>query len=407
MAEWVFSVGEVNRYVQRALTMDRLLQNVRIRGEVSNCKTYASGHTYFSLKDDEGVLRCVWFKGQKGPGALRLEDGLRVVVRGSIGLYIRDGQYQLNAVDAEMDGIGAWYERYRLLEERLEREGLFDPSRKRPLPTHVRRLGIITSRSGAVFHDIMQVASRRQKNISMLLYPVQVQGEQAPAEIVEALAWFTLHGGVDVIILGRGGGSIEDLWGFNDERVVRAICSCPIPIISAVGHETDHTLSDRAADVRAATPSMAAELAVPDQRVRLASLSAVESAMQRAMARHLESWEGRLAHGERMLAACSPQARLNEAAQRCDHVQDRLFRSMETYLDSRNSPLLAWGAALRALDPRRVLNRGYAIVTDGEGHVVTGALPVGTTVQLDVRGARMRAMITQAEAKEETAHEEG
>lgn len=373
MSELVYSVAELNGYVQRLLSMETLLQGVQVRGEVSNCKTAPSGHTYFSLKDEQATLRCVWFKNSRSGSTSALRNGMRVVAKGTPTLYVRDGQFQLVVSAIQADGVGAWYEWLHRLKEKLKAEGLFDASRKQPLPSRARRIGIVTSPKGAVVQDIIRVAQRRSPSADLLLYPVQVQGETAPEEITRAIRWFSSHPVVDVLIVGRGGGSIENLWAFNDEGVVRAVADCPIPIISAVGHETDTTLCDFAADVQVATPSMAAELATANDAEWAQRVDALSQSLSTAMTNRMRAAMQQLQTRVAQLEGQSPAARLSRQMQRLSEQEARLGVAMQRRLGNLGQALGAKVATLKALDPKAVLGRGYALVQAEDGALLTGA----------------------------------
>lgn len=396
MGELVYSVAELNGYVQRLLSMESLLRGVQVRGEVSNCRTAPSGHTYFSLKDEQATLHCVWFKNNRNGPASALRDGMRVVAKGTPTLYVRDGQFQLVVSAVQADGVGSWYEWLLRLKERLQAEGLFDASRKQPLPTRPRRIGIVTSPKGAAVRDIIRVAHRRSPSVELLLYPVQVQGEAAPGEITRAIQWFSSHPDVDVLIVGRGGGPAEDLWAFNDEGVVRAVANCPIPVISAVGHESDTTLCDYAADVRAATPSMAAELAAANDAEWAQRVDALAQSLSSAMAHRMAGAHQRLQTRIAQLEGQSPAARLARQAQQVAQQETRLETAMQHRLGNLGQALAAKTATLKALNPKAVLRRGYTLVQGEDGALLTEAAQArpGQRVTLEwldgVRSARIQ-----------------
>ena len=277
------SVTQLNEYLKMVLDGDRVLSNVFVRGEISNFKLYSSGHAYFTLKDDAGQLKSVMFRSYCSRLIFKPEDGMRVIAHGRVSVYESSGQYQLYVDDMQPDGAGSLAMRFEQLKRKLAAEGLFDEARKRPLPPMPRRIGVITSPSGAAVHDIINVLGRRFPAAEMILYPSEVQGAQAPAQLISGVEFFSMTGLVDVIILGRGGGSAEDLWAFNDEYLARAVASCSIPVISAVGHESDFTICDFVADRRAPTPSAAAEIAVPDMGEILRGLVSVRTGLQASM----------------------------------------------------------------------------------------------------------------------------
>ena len=283
----IYSVGQVNRYVKNMFTQDFVLQKVYVKGEVSNCKYHPSGHIYFSLKDETGVLSCVMFAGQRRGLAFRMKNGDKVVAGGSVDVYERDGRYQLYAREITLEGAGALYERFLALKEELEEMGMFAQEYKQPIPHFIHRLGIVTAPAGAAVQDIRNISLRRNPYLQIILYPALVQGEGAADSIVQGIRMLD-QAGVDVIIVGRGGGSIEDLWAFNEEKVARAIFECNTPVISAVGHETDFTIADFVADMRAPTPSAAAELAVDDFRQIIRNCQDYQDRLQRSMQNKLD-----------------------------------------------------------------------------------------------------------------------
>lgn len=339
-----FSVSEVNQYLKQLLESQSDLHHIPVLGEVSNFKRYGSGHCYFTLKDEKSALKCVMFKSRAEHLSFTPRNGEKVVALGSLSVYERDGVYQLYVSAMRRQGIGDLMQAYEALKEKLTKEGLFDESRKKPLPRLPRVIGIITSPSGAAVHDIITVSRRRNKGVKLILYPASVQGEEAAGEIVHAIDFFQRNHLADLLIVGRGGGSIEDLWAFNEEPVVRAIAASKIPIISAVGHETDFTLSDFAADARAATPSQAAEIAVIDV-----------AAYRNGIAFY---WDK---------AAKLLEKKIHEDAQLADSLQQELVQAMETELDAKKHRLSLMAAKLSALSPLTVLSRGYTITT-AAGH---------------------------------------
>ena len=330
-----FAVSEVNQYLKQLLESQSDLHHIPVLGEVSNFKRYASGHCYFTLKDEMSALKCVMFKSSAAHLPFTPQNGEKVVALGSISVYERDGVYQLYVTAMRRQGIGDLMQAYEALKEKLTKEGLFDESRKKPLPRLPRAIGIITSPSGAAVHDIITVSRRRNKGVKLILYPASVQGEEAAGEIVHAIDFFQRNHLADLLIVGRGGGSIEDLWAFNEEPVVRAIAASKIPIISAVGHETDFTLSDFAADARAATPSQAAEFAVIDV-----------AAYRNGIAFYLDK------------AAKLLEKKIHENAQLADSLQQELTQAMEAELDAKKHSLSLMAAKLSALSPLTVLSRG-------------------------------------------------
>lgn len=371
-----FSVSEVNQYLKQLLESQSDLHHIPVLGEVSNFKRYASGHCYFTLKDEKSALKCVMFKSSAAHLSFTPRNGEKVVALGSISVYERDGVYQLYVIAMRRQGIGDLMQAYEALKEKLTKEGLFDDSRKKALPRLPRAIGIITSPSGAVVHDIITVSRRRNKGVKLILYPVKVQGEEAAGEIVRAIDFFHRHHLADLLIVGRGGGSIEDLWAFNEEPVVRAIAASEIPIISAVGHETDFTLSDFAADARAATPSQAAEIAVIDV-----------AAYRNGIAFY---WDK---------AAKLLEKEIHENAQLADSLQQELTQAMAAELDAKKHRLSLMAAKLSALSPLTVLSRGYSITTTAGHRAVQGVsdVSVGDTIRTTVADGTIFSVVSGIE----------
>ena len=393
MPDWILQVSDLNEYVRRSLAADPMLRSLRIRGEISNFKAHSSGHWYFTLKDDQARIACVMFRQNAMRMSIRPRDGMAVVLSGSVSLYTQSGTYQFYAENMRPDGVGGLYQQFEALKARLAAEGLFDAARKKPLPLRPKKIAVVTSRTGAVLQDIRRVSAARDPGVPLVLLPVQVQGEGAAEEIAAAIRRAGTLPGVEVIIAGRGGGSMEDLWAFNEEIVARAIADSPIPVISAVGHETDYTIADFVADVRASTPSNAAELAVPDRAELLEGLRMVRRHLTKAMDAMLTDKSRQVAYLARRLTAASPEMRLREAAHRLEQCRDRLDRAVERplteaaprlsmlrirldhamdgTLERQRQRLSRDRARLETLDPRRVLERGYALVTDGDRVIAT------------------------------------
>lgn len=371
-----FSVSEVNQYLKQLLESQSDLHHIPVLGEVSNFKRYASGHCYFTLKDEKSALKCVMFKSSAAHLSFEPQNGEKVVALGSISVYERDGVYQLYVTAMRRQGVGDLMQAYEALKEKLTKEGLFDESRKKPLPRLPRAIGIITSPSGAAVHDIITVSRRRNKGVKLILYPVSVQGEEAAGEIVHAIDFFQRNHLADLLIVGRGGGSIEDLWAFNEEPVVRAIAASEIPIISAVGHETDFTLSDFAADARAATPSQAAEIAVIDV-----------AAYRNGIAFY---WDK---------AAKLLEKKIHENAQLADSLQQELTQAMAAELDAKKHRLSLMAAKLSALSPLTVLSRGYTITTTVGHGAVQGVsdVSVGDTIRTTVADGTISSVVSGIE----------
>ncbi len=393
MPEWILQVSDLNEYVRRSLAADPMLRSLRIRGEISNFKAHTSGHWYFTLKDDQARIACVMFRQNAMRMSLRPRDGMAVVLSGSVSLYPQTGAYQFYAEAMRPDGVGGLYQQFEALKAKLAAEGLFDAGRKRPLPLRPKRIAVVTSRTGAVLQDIRRVSAGRDPGVPLVLLPVRVQGEGAAEEIAAAIRRAGTVPGVEVIITGRGGGSMEDLWAFNEEIVARAIADSPVPVISAVGHETDFTIADFAADVRASTPSNAAELAVPDRAELLDGLRMLRHHMDQATRLYLEGLTGRLAVLRRRLEQTGPERRLMDVQRRLALLSAALDKAVsgqmapwprrlaearlrldhlaEVRLQREQARLQRNRARLEALNPQRVLERGYALVTDGDTVIST------------------------------------
>ena len=359
----VHSVSDVNRYLKDLLAGEPLLQGISVRGEISNFKQYPSGHCYFTLKDTNSALKCVMFRSRAQYLRFLPQNGMQVVAGGSIAVYERDGVYQLYVDSLIPEGTGDLALAFEQLKEKLAAEGLFDPARKQPLPAFPKKIGVVTSSAGAVLRDIYLVSKRRWPGIQLVLYPVQVQGEGAAEQIARGIDFFAEEYAVDVIIAGRGGGSMEDLWAFNEEPVVRAIAACPVPLISAVGHETDFTLADFAADVRAATPSQAAELAVPDRSEVMRQVENLTGQLTRQVQRELALRRQRLEGLLNSRVMREPQSMLAERRQRLDFLLAGLQRTAKVELQSKQHKLSLILNRLAAINPAAVLGRGYGIVT--------------------------------------------
>lgn len=380
----VLTVTELNRYLKRMMECDPLLGRITVKGELSNCKLHYSGHLYFALKDEGAVVRGVMFRSAASSLSFQPESGQKVIISGRISVYERDGQYQLYADSMQPDGIGALYLAYEQLKARLEQEGLFDVQRKKPIPAYPRRIGVITSPTGAAIRDILNILSRRYRLADVYLYPVLVQGAEAPGELVEALHYFHTTGWADVLIIGRGGGSIEDLWAFNDERVARAIAGCRIPVISAVGHETDYTIADFAADLRAPTPSAAAELAAPSQIELGEKTAGYFVRLQQAYFSGLEKKRARLKGITDRRVFAKPEEQMDRRRLDLDHLLQRFVRAAEQGERLRRERVSYMAARLQALSPLAVLERGYAAVSDREGRGISkvSQLEQGQTLSL-------------------------
>ena len=370
MEQQIFEVSQINEYIKSRLDADELLSGLCIRGELSNYKIYPSGHHYFSMKDASGAIRCVMFRGSAGRLRFRPESGMQVIAGGRISVYPRDGAYQLYCTSLSADGIGDLYVAFEQLKDKLNREGLFDPAHKKPLPLYPQRIAIVTSSAGAAVHDMIRILRRRYPIAKVLLLPVRVQGVEAPPEIVGAIRYANRWQLADVLIVGRGGGSIEDLWAFNDERVARAIYASEIPVISAVGHEPDVTISDFVADRRASTPSNAAEIAVPDQAELLKQLDSASRAMAQGTLNTLEKADTQLKALAAKRVLTDPMAFVDDRRMQLDSVQQRLGLTAHRQLSARQQRFTALAASLDALSPLKVLGRGYAMAQAADGTVL-------------------------------------
>lgn len=374
---------------------DFALNHIYVRGEVSNCKYHSSGHIYFTLKDRGGAIACVMFAGNRKGLNFRMTEGMAVIVFGSVSVYERDGRYQLYAREIMQEGAGKLYEAYEALKKKLLAEGLFDEEHKLDIPKYPKRLGVVTARTGAAVQDIINVSLRRNPWLQIVFCPATVQGEGAVQSVVRGIRALE-EAGVDVMIVGRGGGSIEDLWAFNEEMVAQAVYDCKIPVISAVGHETDTTIIDYVADLRAPTPSAAAELAVPDMRIVLGQLQGYEEALEAAMEQIMTLCRQRVDSYARVFRHLNPQSRLNDRRQRLMEVEDRLRLGMERRIEQAKSELAIRTQQLEGVSPLRQLERGYAYVSDENGHGVASAeqVTVGQHLFLDVKDGMIESEVT-------------
>ena len=379
----IFSVGQINRYVKNMFTQDFILQKIYVKGEVSNCKYHTSGHIYFSLKDETGVLSCVMFAGHRRGLAFRMKDGDRVVVGGAVDVYERDGRYQLYAKEISLEGAGALYERFLALKTELEEMGMFAEEYKQPIPAFIHRLGVVTAPTGAAVQDIRNISLRRDPYLQIILYPALVQGEGAADSIVRGIHMLD-QAEVDVIIVGRGGGSIEDLWAFNEEKVARAIFECRTPIISAVGHETDFTIADFVADLRAPTPSAAAELAVADFRQILQNIAGLRDRMQKAIQRRAELGRAQLMQYQMRFQYLNPEAKLRDNRQRLADLDELLRRAMKNRIAEERHMLGIYLERYRGLSPLYKLNQGYSFVSDREGNGIISTKQVHSGDLLEI-----------------------
>ncbi len=392
MAQNVYTVKQVNAYIKNMFTQDYMLNRIYVKGEVSNCKYHTSGHIYFSLKDESGTIACVMFAGQRGGLSFRMKEGQQVIVLGSVNVYERSGSYQLYAKEIRSDGDGALYERFQMLKRELEEMGMFAPEYKKAIPAYAKRIGVVTAPTGAAVRDIMNIAARRNPYVQLILYPAQVQGAGAKESIVRGIHLLQKTG-VDVMIVGRGGGSIEDLWAFNEEEVARAIFECQIPVISAVGHETDTTIADYVADLRAPTPSAAAELAVSDHRQTQIRMQEYELRLNRLLAQKTETARQKVREYRMRLRYLHPKSRLMERQQRLAELEDSLRRLMEGKVRDSRHRLAIYMEAMKGLSPMEKLNHGYSYVENEEGNVVRSICQVKEKLDIYVTDGVIRATV--------------
>ena len=363
MTRNVYTVKQVNSYIKNMFTQDYMLNRIYVKGEVSNCKYHTSGHIYFSLQDESGTIACVMFAGQRGGLSFHMSEGQQVIVLGSVNVYERSGSYQLYAKEIRLDGDGVLYEKFQMLKQELEEMGMFAPEYKKPIPPYAGKIGIVTAPTGAAVRDIMNISARRNPYVQLILYPAQVQGEGAKESIVRGIRMLE-NQDVDIIIVGRGGGSIEDLWAFNEEVVARAIFDCEVPVISAVGHETDTTIADYVADLRAPTPSAAAELAVWDYSRVQTYLQECSLQLNRQMRKILQLNRMKLSGYQTKLSYLHPRYRLQEQQQRLADMEDRFRILMEGRLKDARHRLAIDMEKLNGLSPMKKLNQGFSYVED-------------------------------------------
>ena len=378
------NVSEVNQYIKKMLMDDWLLSNIRVEGEIFNFTHHYSGHMYFTLKDEKSRLRCVMFKSDNRSVDIDLKDGLKVIISGYISVYERDGSYQLYAKDIKEKGVGDLYLAFEELKAKLEREGLFDPGHKKPIPFFPKKIGVVTSSTGAAIRDIITVIRRRFDLADVLIYPALVQGVQAPKDICEGLKYLDGRDDVDVIIVGRGGGSFEELFAFNDEDMARTIFNMKTPVISAVGHETDFTISDFVADLRAPTPSAAAELVTPELDVLKEELAEQYKKLGGIYSSILENYDLKLQHMKRELSMYNPMDQLRNRSQRQDDLFKQLVDLMKRKLKDSILELENSSNRLKHLSPANTLDRGYSILLDEDGNIISSIDSLDVGRQLDI-----------------------
>ena len=400
MAQNVISVTQLNEYIRSRMDADEMLAGVAVKGEISNYKMYPSGHHYFTLKDEGGALKCVMFKGNAVRLRFRPENGMKVIAMGRVTVFPRDGAYQLYCTAMAMDGIGDLYAAFEQLKAKLAAQGLFDPAHKKPISKYPGTIGIVTSSAGAAVHDMLRILRKRYPLSKVLLFPVRVQGVEAPPEIAAAIRYANHFRLADLLIVGRGGGSIEDLWAFNDERVAYAIYESKIPVISAVGHEPDVTISDFVADLRAATPSNAAELAVPDQDALRQQLDSMAAAMASGLHRQVRSARQHLDVLSKSPALMSPMGYLNQKKQNLELLRNRLISAQNRSVDRRKRYYVELTAKLDAMSPLKVLTRGYAMAQAADGTVIRSVKQVDSGDEITVLLSDGRISATVIDGKE-------
>ena len=398
MAE-IYSVSQINTYIKHMFTGNSLLNHIYVKGEVSNCKYHTSGHIYFTLKDGAAQIACVLFAGRRAGISFRLEDGQNIIVFGSISVYERDGKYQLYADEIRLDGIGRLYEQFEYLKKKLDAEGLFDYDHKKEIPRFVKRVGIVTASTGAAIQDICQIARRRNPYVQLVLYPAKVQGEGAAVTVVKGIQ--ALDGRVDVIIVGRGGGSIEDLWAFNEEIVVRAIYNCSTPVISAVGHETDTTIADYVSDLRAPTPSAAAELAVYDIAYLQETLADIHGDMANRLLRKLQESRMLVQQKKLLLERFHPSFQLQQKRLRADELAEKMSAKMQEKIRQKRQKVELAAQRLKGLSPVERLEGGYSVASKN-GKVIKDISGVtsGDEILVDVTDGTILATVNGVQKRE-------
>ena len=392
----VYTVAQVNAYIKNMFTQDFMMQSIFVKGEVSNCKYHSSGHIYFTLKDEKGSIACVMFAGNRTGLKFRMEEGQQVIVFGTIDVYERDGKYQMYAKQIALDGAGVLYERFERLKEELEELGMFAPEYKQPILRFIQKLGVVTAPTGAAVQDIINITTRRNPYVQIILYPAIVQGDQAAQSVVNGIHALERLG-VDVMIVGRGGGSIEDLWAFNEKIVAQAVFDCSVPIISAVGHETDTTIIDYVSDLRAPTPSAAAELAVYDVNQFLLTLDGCEDELMRCMENRLEAARLKYRNLELQLQHVSPQGKLTEQKNQLHQLAQRLQTSMERRLTASRHEWDVYFEKLKGLSPLDKLKQGYSYSTYGDGKTLKDITEVkpGDAICVYVGNGRIDATVQE------------
>lgn len=403
----VYTVKQVNAYIKNMFTQDFMLNRIYVKGEVSNCKYHTSGHIYFSLKDESGTMACVMFAGSRSGLSFRMQEGQQVIVLGSVSVYERDGRYQLYAKEIILDGAGLLYEKFEALKRELQEMGMFAREYKQPIPAYVRTVGIVTAPTGAAVRDIINIATRRNPYVQLILYPAQVQGEGAAASIVRGIETLEKKG-VDVMIVGRGGGSIEDLWAFNEEEVARAVFHCRVPVISAVGHETDTTITDYVADLRAPTPSAAAELAVYEYLGTAGAMREYEARLRRSMMQRISQERVNSRQAAMKLKLAHPRQKLMEKRQRAVDLEQRLRLLIEGSLEKRRHQFAIYVEQMKGLSPLAKLNQGYSYVEGDRGINIKSVRQVkqGDSIRVYMTDGSVQAEVREIEEEPDGRKEE-
>ena len=400
MQQQVLTITALNEYIRGKMDSDALLNAVAVKGEISNYKLYPSGHHYFTLKDENSALKCVMFKGNALRLRFRPENGMKIIAMGKVSVFPRDGAYQLYCTAMALDGVGDLYAAFEQLKKKLQTQGLFDPAHKKPIPKFPNTIGIITSSAGAAVHDMLRILNKRYPLAKVRLLPVRVQGVEAPGEIAAAIRYANYHRLADLLIVGRGGGSIEDLWAFNEEIVAYAIFESRIPVISAVGHEPDVTISDFVADLRAATPSNAAELAVPDREALTQTLDAMANAMAGALNRQIKAHRQHLNVLSQSPALKSPTGYLEQKQRQLELLKNRLIAAENQNIAHNTQRYVALTAKLDAMSPLKVLTRGYSMAQDDRGEVIRSVNQVELGQRIGISLSDGKIFATVMEKKE-------
>ena len=403
----VYTVKQVYAYIKNMFTQDFMLNRIYVKGEVSNCKYHTSGHIYFSLKDESGTMACVMFAGSRSGLSFRMREGQQVIVLGSVSVYERDGKYQLYAKEIILVGAGLLYEKFEALKRELQEMGMFAQEYKQPIPAYVKTVGIVTAPTGAAVRDIINIASRRNPYVQLILYPAQVQGEGAAASIIRGIEMLEKKG-VDVMIVGRGGGSIEDLWAFNEEEVARAVFNCRVPVISAVGHETDTTIIDYVSDLRAPTPSAAAELAVYEYLGTAGAMREYEARLRRSMMQRITQERVKSRQAAMKLKLAHPRQKLLEKRQRAADLEQRLRLLMEACLENRRHRFAIYVEQMKGLSPLAKLNQGYSYVAGATGANIKSVRQVkpGDKIKVYMTDGSVQAEVREIEEEPDGRKEE-